>query len=73
MKKDFKEVFLSIYAGCFLIFSFFSSCFCMCELLMKIPFLHNIDRMYEIVFTAVFFLHIGTGLLILSGRLKPKD
>lgn len=73
MKEGFKKDLLRGYALVFLIFAFFSSCVCMHDILMDIPFLHNIDRMDEILFGAVFFLHIGTVILIASGRLKDKD
>ena len=68
MKKDFKKDLLSIYALIFGIFMFFSSVKCMFDLLHNIPFIPE-----PLLITGVIALHIGTLLLILSGRLKDKD
>ena len=73
MKKDLKKDLLSIYVVVFLIISFFSSCAGMCLILEDIPFLCDIPIYEELLPTGVFFLHIGSYLLILSGRLKDKD
>lgn len=70
MKKDLKDDLWRIYVLVFLAFVFFSSCKCMFDLLTEIPFLH---RMGGILLVPIIALHIGSGLLILSGRLKDKD
>ena len=72
MKRDFKKDLLSIWVVIFLIFSFFSSCAGMCLILGDIPFLCDIPIYEELLPTGVFFLHIGTVILIASGSLKDK-
>lgn len=73
MKKDLKETLLSIYVVVFLIISFFSSCAGMFDILKDIPFLHNIPLYEKLLVIVIPALHIGTLLLIFSGRLKDKD
>ena len=70
MKKDFKKDLLSIYVVVFLIISFLSSCLGMFEILRDIPFLQNISIYEDLLMIAIPALHIGSYLLIFSGRLK---
>ena len=72
MKEGFKKDLLRGYALAFLAFAFFSSGKCMYELLMEIPFLCDIPIYEDLLLIGVFFLHIGTVILIASGRLKDK-
>lgn len=61
MKKDL----LRIYVLIFMAFMFISSVKFMYELLSSIPFIPD-----QILLALIIALHIGSGLLILSGRLK---
>ena len=67
MKKDLKNDLWRIYALVFLAFVFFSSVKCMYDLLSNIPFLPD-----EILLIGIIALHIGSFLLITSGRLKDN-
>ena len=73
MKEGFKKDLLRGYALVFLIFAFFSSCAGMCLILEDIPFLCDIPIYEELLPIGVFFLHIGTVILIATGKLKDKD
>ncbi len=68
MKEGLKKDLLRMYVLVFLAFVFFSSCKCMFDLLKNIPFIPDI-----VLILCIIALHIGTFLLITSGRLKDKE
>ena len=69
MEEGFKKDLLRIYALIFCIFMFFSSVAVMLLLLRKIlPFIP-----IQILLFGIISLHIGSILLILSGRLKDSE
>lgn len=67
MKKDFKKDILRIYALIFMIFVFFSSIKCMFDLINKLFIFPD-----EITLILIIAIHIGSALLIFSGRLKDE-
>lgn len=73
MKEGLKKDLLRIYVLIFCITSFFSSCGGMYAVLIDIPFLNNIPIYEELLLIVLPILHIGTYLLMFSGRLKDKD
>lgn len=64
MKKDLLRIYSLIFIG----FMFVSSVKFMFELLNKLPFIS--EKANGILMVAIIVLHIGSGLLILSGKLK---
>ena len=73
MKKDFKNDFLRIYALVFIIFLFVSSIKCMYDLISKINFLQTHEGFMTVILFLIIVIHIGSSLLIFSGRLKDKN
>lgn len=63
-----KKKFLKIYSLVFIIFMFFSSVKCMFDLIDSVFVFDSEWIIYVIIF--IFAIHIGTLLLIFSGRLK---
>ena len=66
--KNKKNTLLSIYALAFILFMFFSSVKFMYELLSDF-----LPLPAEFLLTIIIAIHIGSSLLILSGRLKDNN